>query len=398
MAVVGYEFAHGRHRSDDSLRLMPNDVDVVIIGAGLMGAASAWSVAGTGRSVVVLEQFGAVHNRGSSHGSARIVRRAYSDGLYVSLTGRAFELWRDLEIESGTQLLRMLGGLDFGVRRGVPEIARLLAEAGVEHEVMGSAEAEGRWPGMRFEGEVIYHPQAGTVDTQSAIGSFLAMAGARGATARAGVGATTVVPAEDHAVVTLSDGSSLRAQTVVVAAGAWVEPLIGHLVPLPPLRITQQQIFHFPRLDPTASPWPSVITEGERALYHLAGGRDGGPDDDRKIGEHDAGNETTAAARDGVVDPESRRRVISYVERWLPGLDPTPRGEATCLYTETPSEDFILDRVGPLVVCSPCSGHGAKFAPLIGEMVAGLVTRRAEVPDRFRLSSHALGRTGAVSL
>jgi sarcosine oxidase len=251
---------------------------------------------------------------------------------------------------------------------------------------------------MRFDGEVIYHPQAGTVDTQAAIGAFLTTAGSRGATARAGVGATGVVPGEDHAVVTLSDGSSLRASTVVVAAGAWVEPLIGHLVPLPELRVTQQQIFHFPRLDPTAPPWPSVITEAERAIYHLAGGRDGGPYDDRKIGEHDGGRTTTAATRDGIVDPESRRRVISYVEQWLPGLDPTPRGEATCLYTETPSEDFIVDRVGPIVVCSPCSGHGAKFAPLIGELVAGLVVGRGDVPDRFKLATHALSRPGSVSL
>ena len=90
--------------------------------------------------------------------------------------------------------------------------------------------------------------------------------------------------------------------------------------------------------------------------------------------------------------PGARQRVVEYVRRWLPGLEPTPRGETTCLYTSTPSEDFIIDRVGPLVVCSPCSGHGAKFAPLIGELVAGLVTGSAGVPDRFRLAAHATGR------
>src|SRR5439155_23695782 len=95
---------------------------------------------------------------------------------------------------------------------------------------------------------------------------------------------------------------------------------------------------------------------------------------DRKIGEHDAGVECTAADRDGVVDAASRARAIEYVRRWLPGLDPTPRNEVTCLYTETPSEDFLIDRVDDLVVCSPCSGHGAKFAPLVGELVADLVT------------------------
>jgi sarcosine oxidase len=89
-----------------------------------------------------------------------------------------------------------------------------------------------------------------------------------------------------------------------------------------------------------------------------------------------------------VVDADSRARVVRYVTEWLPGLEPTPQGEATCLYTTTPSEDFLLDRVGPILVCSPCSGHGAKFAPLIGELVAGLVTGDRPVPDRFRLDAH----------
>jgi sarcosine oxidase len=100
------------------------------------------------------------------------------------------------------------------------------------------------------------------------------------------------------------------------------------------------------------------------------------------------------------VDAASRERVIEYVRRWLPGLDPAPRSEVTCLYTETPTEDFLIDRVGDVVVCSPCSGHGAKFAPLTGELVAGLVIGADEepVPDRFRLAAHLTGRAGSVSL
>jgi sarcosine oxidase len=199
--------------------------------------------------------------------------------------------------------------------------------------------------------------------------------------------------------VILGDGASLAARCTVVAAGGWLGPLLAGVVTLPPLRVTQQQLFHFPRRDPAAPPWPSVIHDGQgHAVYHLAGGRDGGPADDRKIGEHAGGHETSAAERDGVIDPESRRRVVAYVQRWLPGLEPTPRGEATCLYTETPSEDFVLDRVHDLVICSPCSGHGAKFAPLIGEFVADLVTGAGDVPERFRLAAHLSGRTASVSL
>jgi sarcosine oxidase len=186
----------------------------------------------------------------------------------------------------------------------------------------------------------------------------------------------------------------------VVAAGGWLEPLVSGIVNVPPLRVTQQQVFHFPRLDGTAAPWPSVIHDGTgHPVYHLAGGRGGGPGDDRRIGEHDGGRPTSADDRDGVVDASSRARVTDYVQRWLPGLDPTPRGEATCLYTETPSEDFLLDRVGDLVICSPCSGHGAKFAPLIGELVAGLVLGAGAVPDRFHIATQLADRNArSVSL
>jgi sarcosine oxidase len=383
------------HQPDDSLRNMSASDPVVIVGAGLSGAASAWALARRGVPVVIVEQFAIGHRNGSSHGSARIVRRGYGDALYVSLTGRAFELWRELESSTGAAVLRMLGGLDFGPRRNVPKVAQLLADAGVPHEVLSAAEAQARWPGMRFEGDVVFHQQAGTMDPDTAVGAFLAEATRLGAELRQETAAVAVAGNE----VRLADGSSLAARCVVVAAGGWVAPLLGGVVELPPMRVTQQQIFHFPRLDTSAPPWPSVIHEpGEHPVYHLAGGRDGGHGDDRKIAEHTAGGVTTADDRDGIVRDDSRQRVVEYVRRWLPGLDPTPRGEATCLYTETPSEDFILDRVADLIVCSPCSGHGAKFAPLIGELVTGLVTGDGLVPERFRLATHATGRRATVSL
>jgi sarcosine oxidase len=169
--------------------------------------------------------------------------------------------------------------------------------------------------------------------------------------------------------------------------------LLGGQLNLPPLTVTQQQVFHFPRRDEAAAPWPSVIHQDAIEVYHLPGGRDGGSGDARKVAEHTHGAATTAESRDGVVDAGARERIVRYVSEWLPGLVPIPQGEATCLYTTSPSEDFLLDRVGPIVVCSPCSGHGAKFAPLIGEMVAGLVTGDRPVPDRFRLAAHASALT-----
>jgi monomeric sarcosine oxidase len=366
----------------------PTQFDAIVVGAGLMGAATGWSLARRGRSVLIVEQFTPGHRWGSSHGSARIVRRAYDDALYTGLTGQAFELWRELERESGSHLLRMLGGVDFGARRDVAGVAKRLAMHGVPHEVLSAEEAEQRWPGMRFAGTVVYHPQAGTIDAALAVESFVSQARRHGAQVMYESKVVRVLPGEAGAEIQLGNGERISTRSVVAAAGAWVDPLLHGLVRLPPLAVTQQQIFHFPRLDPDAEPWPSVIHEDTEPIYHLAGGRDGGSGDDRKIAEHRFGTPTSAAQRTGEVDAASRTRVVEYAKRWLPGLDPVPRGEATCLYTSTPNEDFVLDRAGPLVICSPCSGHGAKFAPLIGELTADLVIspETAPIPARFRLA------------
>jgi sarcosine oxidase len=129
--------------------------------------------------------------------------------------------------------------------------------------------------------------------------------------------------------------------------------------------VTQESAFHFaPRGDLA---WPSFIHHGATFVYGLET-----PGEGVKVAEHHAGPVVAADARDGVIDPMSRRRVCEFVGQWLPGLDPVPRSGLTCLYTSTPDEVFVLDRAGPVIVASPCSGHGFKFAPLVGRLVADL--------------------------
>jgi glycine/D-amino acid oxidase-like deaminating enzyme len=218
-----------------------------------------------------------------------------------------------------------------------------------------------------------------------------------------GRGAQVLFDTRAERLTASADGSSARVHTprgtltapvVVVAAGAWAGPLLDGRFELPPLTVTQQQAFHFAPLKASPQPWPVVIHHGPRLdFYGLPGGRDGGVPGGFKLGEHGNGTVTTAAGRDFTVDPAARQRVTSFVASWLPGLDPVPLNEVTCLYTWTPSEDFILDRpgAGPFVVASPCSGHGAKFAPLTGEIIAGLVTGESSADGRFALAAH-LGR------
>ncbi len=360
---------------------LPDSAELVVVGGGLMGSMTAWAANRRGLGVLLLEQFDIGHDRGSSHGSARIVRRAYPDPLYARLTGQAFQGWRELERDAAVALLRITGGLDHGEHRDVPAIARTLSELGIAHELLDPAAAVRRWPGMVFTTDVLYHPHAGTVDAAAAVRAAVSRAAARGAVVATGTRVTAVRSAPDGSAVVSTDRGEVRAARVAVAAGAWAESLLCPLlrdadVAIPPLQVTQQQVFHFAR-QPDVPEWPVTVHEATLSTYGLPGGRDGGPDGARKVAEHfapvPAGAPTTAEHRSGLVDPEARRRIVEYVQRWLPGLDPRPFAESTCLYTTTPSEDFVLDRVGPVVVCSACSGHGAKFAPLIGEMVVDLI-------------------------
>lgn len=355
-------------------------VDVAVVGAGLMGSATAWELTRRGVSVALVEQFDPGHPHGSSHGTERIVRRAYADPFYVRLTGRAFDAWALTEDDTGAALLRATGGLDSGAARDPVGLARLLAAEGVACELLDVGDAEARWPGMRFDGPVLFHPQAGTVDAAAAVAAWVRRTEERGGQVLARTRVLSVEPTADGVLVH-TDGPTITADTVVVAAGAWLGEL-GIPVDLPPLRVTQQQVFHFRHRDPDAT-WPTMVHKAELSVFGMRSGADGGPLPAFKIGEHDRGVPTTASTRDGVVDPACRERIVQHVVERLPGLHPEPVAETTCLYTTTPDEDFVLDRVGPVVIASSCSGHGAKFAPLIGAMAADLALGVGSPEPRF---------------
>jgi monomeric sarcosine oxidase len=360
--------------------------DVIIVGAGLAGSAAARAMASRGRSVVLVEAFQPGHRRGSSHGSARIFRRAYPDPLYVRLTGQAQELWRQLADEAGEELITSTGAVDYGPAREQEKMHEILTGFGVPAELMPAETAAERWPGMTFGPDpVMFHPDGGVLDPERAMAAMRGIAAARGAQVCYGAPVLRVEADGEGAAVHTAD-RSWRAPAVIVAAGAWLEPLLGGLVPLPPLVVTQVQAFHFAPRAP--GPWPVFIYHDEVTRYGLPAGRDGEVPGAVKIGEHGQGIVTTGDGRDGIVSPAARDRVGAFVRQRLGGLDSAPTGEVTCLYTSTASEDFILDRHGPFVVCSPCSGHGAKFAPLVGEIAADLACGGASPEPRFTLAAH----------
>jgi sarcosine oxidase len=386
---------------------MTTRADLVIVGAGLAGSAAAWAASARGLDVVVLERFGPGHKNGSSHGSARIFRRAYPDPLYVRLTGAAGELWRQLEDQAGEKLLTLTGGLDFGATRNPARLHEVLTSCGVPAELLEPEAAAERWPYFDFTGagQVMFHAGSGVIDPHNAMAAMLRLAAANGAGIRFGTPVTRLetAPSGDGAVAR-TDSGTFTAPVIAVAAGAWTAPLLDGLVDLPPLTVTQQQVFHFaPLIAPEdtavpgraapADPWPIFVhKDGTDDCYGLPGGRDGEVPGAMKIGEHAGFRTTTAADRDFVVDPAARARITDFVGRRIPGLSATPVNEVTCLYTWTANEDFVLDRSGPFVVASPCSGHGAKFAPLLGEVIADLAAGKPARDPRFTLAAHGVTR------
>lgn len=344
-----------------------DDCDVVVIGAGVMGSATAWWLARRGVEVVLVEQFEPGHQRGSSHGSTRIFRLAYPDRTYVDMARRALELWREMEAETGSELLHTTGGIDYGDRSSVQEIIDVLAGAGVRHDVMGPDEAGRQWPGFAFDGPVVHQPDAGRIAARTVLAVVHHDAEGHGARLHFGEAVRALAPQDDSRVVVATDREQYRARAAVVTAGAWVGGLLAGLVELPELSVTREQVFHFPsRLDDAL--WPSYIYHAPTFVYGLpAPGGEG-----VKVAEHHTGAVTTPDGRSFDVDPAGRERVIRHVAARMPGLEPVPASATTCLYTNRPDQSFVVERHGPIVVGSACSGHGFKFAPLIGHRLAEL--------------------------
>jgi sarcosine oxidase len=344
-------------------------VDAVVVGAGINGAATAAALAQRGHDVVVLEQHALGHERGSSHGATRIFRFAYAEPQWVELARRALDGWRELEARAGEPMLSACGGLDHGDAAQVRAVAAALAGAGRPHELLDATDAEARWPGFRFEGPVCWSPDTARVHADRALHAFLT-----GITVHEHVAVERIEPTGDDAIVHTANGS-WRAGAVVVAAGAWVEEIVADTAALPPLRITEEHVQHFPPaapLAPAPDVWPCCIhyrTDGRVPIYSLLT-----PGEGVKVAEHGAGRVLASPGdRPSAPDPARFDTVARYVAEWMPALIPEAVTRTTCLYTSTPDESFVVERRGPIVVVSACSGHAFKFAPAIGEHAADLV-------------------------
>ncbi|MBT2249358.1 FAD-dependent oxidoreductase [Arthrobacter sp. BHU FT2] len=379
----------------------PDSSDYVVVGAGLAGAATAWQLAARGHQVTLLERDVPAAHDGSSHGSARIFRYAYPDPFYTRAVLDSKALWDGLALDAGTELLTPFGAVDYGPTRQPAVLAGVLAAAGIEHELLTAEEACQRWPQIAFDTEVLWHPGAGVIDAETSVNAMVALAVQHGAQVLTGWSLDRVErlgSGRGGYRLFSATGETLDAGNLVISAGGWLPRLLeslplpsGFLAGLPEFTVRQEQAFHFRYREDSgfsATNWPTFIHKAAAIqAYGLPGGRDAGFAG-QKVAEYNGGPLIPSAAdQTGRVDPANRARVVDYVRRYLPGLDPEPYAETTCLFTNTPTEDFLIDRADNITVVSPCSGHGAKFAPLIGQWAADLATGAAAVPDRFRSAS-----------
>jgi sarcosine oxidase len=370
--------------------------DVAVVGLGVTGSAAAWSLARRGLQVVGFEQHVSPHAYGSSHGRTRIIREAYFEHpLYVPLVRRAYELWAELERRTGRTLLRLTGGLmlgppDSAVFGGALRSAR---DHGLAHEVLTASAVRRRFPGLApADGmEAVLEPRAGLLFTEECVSALQQAAREEGAVLEQGR-PVTAWQADASGVTVTTPAGAHHVEHAVLCAGPWLPRLVAPLAL--PLAVERQLSHWFEPArrarDFDADRCPVTIWEHApgRVFYTIPdpgghGFKAGIHHDGERVDPETVHREPTRGDED---------RVRAVLARYLPDANGRLLDARVCLYTNTPDEHFVLDRhpASPrVIVASPCSGHGFKFATAVGEALAGLV---ADGHARFDLSPFALAR------
>jgi len=370
-------------------------VDTIVIGGGAMGSATAWQLARRGRDVLLLERFSAGHTKGASHGESRNFNVAYAEKTYVDLLVEALPLWRELEAESGSSILDITGIANHGDNPAFDAVHTALTAAGIPAEFLSPEEAGERWPGIRFDTRVLNTPQAGRLNANRAVTALQAVAAERGATVLHEAVATRVdVLGDDRVRVEATIGGESRvftARRVVVTVGAWTNKLLSGVIETPRLVVTQEQPVHFAVRDDSLA-WPGFNhAPGVGGQYDYWRSPVYGmftPGEGVKAGWHGVGPVVDPDARDYLPEPAQLAALQQYARDWLPGVDADSFVPISCTYTTAPDSNFIIDRVGPVAVGAGFAGHGFKFTPTVGRLLADLVDDRGPAPHLFSLHAN----------
>lgn len=353
--------------------------DVAVVGLGGMGSAILAHCAARGASVIGVEQFTPMHDLGSSHGKTRMIRKAYfEDSAYVPLVLRAYELWRELERAAGDEILRITGLLSVGEENS--EIIRGTLRAASEHDLqvesLSQREVKARYPTLEmWKDEVaLFEIDGGVLNPERGIRAHLNLGESRGAEMRFGTTMESWHAADQGFELCLSDGTRISANKLVLALGPWFQQTLEALG----VRVRVQrnvQIWFSPGTHMYDAPgFPAFLVNRRGIPAPLYGFPDFG--DGVKAAFHGFGDLTDAKHVNREIDmARDVEPVARALEQWMPGGARTFREAKPCMYTLTPDEHFVIDHHPDhpdLILCGGFSGHGFKFAPVVGEIAAEL--------------------------
>lgn len=353
--------------------------DVAIAGLGGIGSAIAAHCAARGASVIGLEQFGAAHDLGSSHGKSRMIRQAYfEDAAYVPLVLRSYELWRDLERETTEKLLRLTGVLSVGEESCeiISGTKRSAGEHGLRLETLSQRQVRQRYPALRLlpDEVALFEPDGGVLGPERAVRAHLQVAQKKGAELRFQVSVRGWEATPDNVAIRLQDGTQVSARKLVLSLGPWFKETMDALGA--PLRIQRNvQTWFSPSVASyNAGDFPAFLLDRAGLPAPLYGFPDFG--DGVKAALHGHGQITTADEVDREVHLKSDvEPIVTAMEQWMPGAASNFREAKPCMYSLTPDGNFVIDRHpehANVILCGGFSGHGFKFAPVIGEIAADL--------------------------
>jgi sarcosine oxidase len=358
--------------------------DVIVIGLGGMGSAAAYHLAARGQRVLGLEKFTPAHDKGSSHGGSRIIRQSYfEDSAYVPLLLRAYELWEQLAADAAREVYRLTGGLFIGPPDSLTVAGSLLASRqwGLPHEVLDADEIRTRYPSFTpRDGDIaLYEEKAGFARPEMTVQAHLDLAEKAGATLLFGE-EVTGWSAVDGGVRVTTAADTYTAGQLVICPGAWAPQLLAQFgIPI----TVERQVLYW--LDPVGGVDPFVghpifIAENERTEQIYGFPAIDGPGGGVKVAFFRKGVVCTPDTIDRVVHEQEIREMRDEVARLLPALDGPCVHSATCMYSNTPDQHFVIarhpDSANVTVACG-FSGHGFKFVPVVGEILADLATTGA---------------------
>jgi sarcosine oxidase len=361
---------------------MPRWWDCIVLGTGGVGSAALFELARRGLRALGIDRFGPAHDRGSSHGETRIIRLAYFEHPdYVPLLRRAYERWEELEKLSGQKLFFPCGLLQCGPERGevLPGVRRAAAVHNLEIDELDAASVARRFPGFRLLPGLagVFERRAGFLRVEHCVEAHLDLAVRHGAELRPGDAAKSWELLPSGAVRLRTErGEQHEGERLIVAAGAWSGPILSELGL--PLEVLRKPLLWFDAgrdsslaLERGAPAFLFELPSGVFYGFPALGGR-------LKAAEHSGGD---SVADPLVVDRSLRERdrdaVARFLAACLPALGEAPRcvDHKVCLYTVTPDRHFIVDRLpaAPQVAfAAGLSGHGFKFAGVLGEILVDL--------------------------